>query len=822
MRQIRYLSDSIYICLSSMLLCIFLAVALGACSEKDDVVPSTQPADKAIEQCVAVVAPIGDAATKTRLERTAQWFADNFSEAQLGDTMTMRLKLEWYDEEKEDMTTLSQQLASRNEIIAVIGPFSNGNLARFAPAFQRTRKPLIAPTATSEDIVRRYAVASMNDMQDDYGFLWTLTGTDIKFTETMISLYRSWLGKYPEQLGIQPSAALFSPSDAYGQTFFDWAPFHAQNLGISLQRNEQYTNTDDLLIRLDDYLKGLKEDTQTALLSSNFCVAETTRQLCDVARLRRKTLIEDFHVVEVDGNPSWEDAAYDQYWESFEGSYRTWFGFSNLSEEGISSLSDRDKAMLQGYQGFSPYADPTTGFEQAYTEKFGAMPTFAECKFYDALLLTALTSYYLQILQDKYGFFDDHDGVQFTHDMAFNYCISVLCGRHDDTTAPGDAVWRSAAMRDYIHNLQSEPSLKRFCGASGYIVFDAESCTQLAQATYVHWQIMDGKIHHRTYFGPDGKLVVSPSASWNIVYDEETANKDFSEMAANGSSTITYPALSDQYAVLVQGSDGSTNYRHLSDVLSVYQLLRKGGFDDDHIILILDSKEAARHNNVIRPSFFGSDLMGGTDGLPRAVVDYDNHDLTAHDISSILLGEKSGSLYTVLPSHLLPEGADEAPNVFFYWSGHGRSQANGGSDEFEWINMPSGQGFTGSMLRQTATELLGTGRYRKLLVVAEPCYGEATVRSLEGIKGALAIVGASATEQSWADNWNFEEFYWMNDRFTKNVVEQLTANPAITYRNLYLYCAQHTLGSHTKIVNAAHFGNLYTTSPKEFIVYNKH
>ena len=115
MRQIRYLSDSIYICLSSMLLCIFLAVALGACSEKDDVVP-TQPADKVIEQCVAVVAPIGDAATKTRLERTAQWFADNFSEAQLGDTMTMRLKLEWYDEEKEDLTTLSQQLASRSQM----------------------------------------------------------------------------------------------------------------------------------------------------------------------------------------------------------------------------------------------------------------------------------------------------------------------------------------------------------------------------------------------------------------------------------------------------------------------------------------------------------------------------------------------------------------------------------------------------------------------------------------------------------------------------------------------------------------------------------
>ena len=32
-----------------------------------------------------------------------------------------------------------------------------------------------------------------------------------------------------------------------------------------------------------------------------------------------------------------------------------------------------------------------------------------------------------------------------------------------------------------------------------------------------------------------------------------------------------------------------------------------------------------------------------------------------------------------------------------------------------------------------------------------------------------------------------------------------------------IYCAQHTLGSHARIVNAANFGNLYHTGPAEFI-----
>lgn len=42
--------------------------------------------------------------------------------------------------------------------------------------------------------------------------------------------------------------------------------------------------------------------------------------------------------------------------------------------------------------------------------------------------------------------------------------------------------------------------------------------------------------------------------------------------------------------------------------------------------------------------------------------------------------------------------------------------------------------------------------------------------------------------------------------------------PNGTYRDLYLYCAQHTSGSHVGIYNNTKFGNLYTTGPKDFFV----
>ena len=793
-----------------LLYATFLALDLllfTSCNQKDEATASKPQPQPLGEVCtVAVVAPIGDAATKSRLERTAQWFADNFHEAQQHDSLHVTLKIDWYDELSEDMAALSRRLANDTTVKAVIGPFSNENLALFAPACHKTRKPLIAPTATSEEIVRRYAIPTLLGMNTyEGGFLWTLTETDARCVETMMTLYRSRLGKHPQELGVLPSVACFSPADQYGQTFFDWTPFHAHNLGIRLTRNEQYADGSDLLNCMYNYLRhqNREEEVVSALLSSNLCVVETTRQLCDVVRLRRKMLIEDYRMTESDGDASWDDVSYDKYWELFESFFRTWFAFSNLSEEAIAALDTRDKAMLQGYQGFSPYADPATGFEKAYTEKFGSMPTFAECKFYDALLLAGLASRLLLTLDKRDFAVGDAKNAM---NKFFNLCIFIIGGEHEETTNASDAVWHIDAMRNYIGNLRAMTGQKRFCGASGHIVFDAETSMQIAKTTYVHWQLTDGKIYHRTYFGPNGQLEVSPSASWNIFYDEETANKDFSEMAGDVIPAISYPALTEQYAVLVQGSDGSTNYRHLADVLSVYQLLRKGGFDDDHIVLILDKQEAARRGNIIRSSYISDDLMGGTDGLPSAVVDYDNHALTAAEVADILKNV-SGNV----------AGA----NILLYWSGHGRSQSNGGSNEFEWLGTSGGQGFTADLLRQTASEMLAEGGARKLLVIAEPCYAEATVSSLVGITGALAFVGASTAEQSWGDNWNNEGLYWMSDRFTQNVVKQLTGNPAITYRELFLYCAKHTLGSHVRIVNVEHFGNLYTNSPQEFFVKMK-
>ena len=806
-----------FLVLGSWFMMMTILLCVTACRQEDDRTEII-PARHWVEKTVAVVAPIGDAATKARLERTADWFLQNFREAQMHDTLAIDLKIAWYDELSEDLTALSTKLANDSTVIAVIGPFSNEGVAQFAPACMKTQKPLIAPTATSEDIIRRYAVTTSGQSTNQSPFLWSLTETDVNFAGLLMSGFATesqYRDNQYKELGLDlgaPMCGVFSPDDAYGMTFNYWAPFYAQQDGIELQRNLQYSSTAELLALLSDYRPVMRESPLTQ--SAIFCAVETGQQMYDVVRANRKALLDDPDMADMLPSTDPDDPANDEYWQLFNASYQTYFAYSGLSEEGLAALGPRGTKILQGTEGFSPYADPGTGFELSYKTRFSQLPTFAECKFYDALMLAAFAACYVEHRSAVGGFAAD------TPDDLNEAIIAITSGT---ASAPmGGSAWNATSMEIYLSAME-RGQLLHFIGASGEISFDRDTYTAATTTTYVRWQIIDGQILHRQYFGTTGGRTTDATAAWLYLYNEQQASDDFMQQASGGTDHhFAYPAMTDQYAVLVQGSDGYINYRHQADVLSVYQALRRGGFPDDHIILIIDASMASSRANpqpgTVRTSPNSPDLLGGTtvgSGFAVAEVDYDSRDLTARDVADILLGKSSERLHTVLPSSL--EGSGEAPNVLFYWSGHGRSRSQGGADEFVWRNTFAGEGFTASLLKETASQM----HFRKLCIAAEPCYGECVIRAVEGIPGVIAMSGANAAEQSWADHWSDEARVWMCDRFTLNLVTCLTDNPDTSFRDLFLYCASHTLGSHARIVNADHYGNLFTTSPAEFIRYNQ-
>ena len=784
-----------------MLLCASFLMLLAACSKDDDKIVIQQQ-HQWVDKKVAVVYPNRNPYTKAQLERTAQWFLDNFQEAQLSTGVCVRLKLEWYDELTANLDALSTQLANDPDVVAIVGPFNSNSLEVFAEACQQTEKPLIAPTATSEEIIRRYAVPTQSGTRTVRPFLWSLTESDVAFAEVVMSAYATMSQRHSF---ITPSAIVFSPDNVYGKTFFDWAPFQAENLGIDISDNLQYRSTDELLQQIKAHLYTGEGDIFTALYS-NFCVIETIDQLCQVTAWRRKCYIDFMEVNDWLGLPDttpYDDPAYDNMAAEISAYRRVYFALSDFSQEEINALTERQRAMLLQYEGFSPYADPTTGFEMSYERKFGVKPTFEECKFYDGLLLAGLACH-KQAVEHK-DKAEPEENVE--RNIAFNQAIYNLTFANAGASLSA-SVWNAAAMQLYLQSLDNG-QVPMFRGASGNIAFDAESCAAAAGTTYVHWQIHNGKINLLRYFSSNGShRTGEATAAWKILYDENVEQQRFAEQAQDQDVGIDYAPLKDQYALLVHASTEFSNYRHLSDVLSVYQQLKRNGFDDDHIILIADRSVADDRKNpepgTVRATIDGPDLMAG------AQIDYDASTLAAVDVLRILMGQRSDKLPLVIPS-------DAGNNVFFYWSGHGRSLNHGGANEFQWREKPHHQGVTAQLLREAVTTMQHNKGYRKLFIVAGPCYAECVVTDLDGIPGVLAMTGANEQEQSWADNWNPNGSFWMSDRFTQNFVTAVTENPAITYRDLYLYCAQHTLGSHARVVNAAHFGNLYHTGPAEFL-----
>lgn len=759
---------------------VLLALTLfTACKQEDDTIVY-QKSRRWVEKTVAVVAPMSaDAATKARFERTVQWFLGNLHQAQLHDTLCIDLKLEWHDELTEDLTRLGQELGEREDVMAVIGPFSNDGVALLAPGCQQTHKPVIAPTATSEEIIRRFAVGTAG-VSNKEPFLWSLTETDITFCEVLMNMYASYALNFVHDKSTP--AALFAPNDSYGRTFYDWGPYQAEEMGIRFSHNDMYTSDADLRQRMKAYYDELDQLSYFgSVLTGNFCVIETTRQLLDMARLRMEWWGED-------PDEPFPEEDKNEMQETLEGWARIWFAFSNLTQESLDALGPQALDVLQYYQGFSPYADPTTGFEKSYEVKFGNKPTFAECKFYDALMLAAFAASYAEHHADV---------------TDINQAIIDITTPHAEQLR--SAAWSQTSMELYLSALE-QGQLMDFKGASGEIRFDNETYTSAIHTTYVHWQIHDGKIQHRNYLSSDGSHRTSSTmAAWSWL--AKNAEEAFARSAENKDAGISYPALTAQYAVLVQGSNGWNNYRHQADVLSVYQMLKTKGFDDDHIILIIDKALASDAMNpepgIIRAEDGGNDLLAGCS------MDYDNADISPSDISNILLGVKTDKTPVVLPK-------DAGQNVLLFWSGHGHNHANNGANELVWRNADVGRGMTADLLRQTISLMHQQGQYRKMFVLTEPCFSEAVITPLVGIPGVLAMSSAGTFEQSFADNWSTELGVWRCDRFSRNLVTQLTASPTTTYRDLYLFCAQRTLGSHVHIVNSAHFGNLYTTGPQEF------
>lgn len=527
--------------------------------------------------------------------------------------------------------------------------------------------------------------------------------------------------------------ALLAADDIYGQTFVDWFAFQAVELDLEPVCIETYKKSDEL----EHCLERIIDSGADAVV----CVPAAAEDVVPV-----QNYIDDF----IYNSESWRyialmfaDKAYNK--SILSGEYPVDF-----------------------ISGLAPASHPGSGFDVSYDALYGRVPFAGEAQVYDAVLITVLASLWAEIN-------DEED---------LNKAIAALL----NGKAATQGGWTAGMIANYHRQILAGET-PAISGATGTLDFNSEYYTTIRSTSYARWITHNGKMVIIDYYSRNSKgHSSSPVAAWEWKKQHiQDVDKDAKE--------INYPALEDNYAVLVAASQGWKNYRHQADVLGFYHYLKAKGYDDDHIILIMADDIAYNERNplqgVVRRELSGTNLYEDVQ------IDYRLGDLTLSDLKQILAGEPSEAYPVTL-------GSGTSDNVLFFWSGHGTQQG------WEWKDTEHlDAGFARSMFSDM--------QFRKMFAIIETCYSGGVAQGCTGIPGLLMMTAANPHETSKADAFDNELQVYLSNTFTSSILAQFGRNPMCSIYDLYLHAFDKTQGSHVMVYNAEHYGNLYFNDMSEYL-----
>lgn len=438
---------------------------------------------------------------------------------------------------------------------------------------------------------------------------------------------------------------------------------------------------------------------------------------------------------------------------------------------------------VEGIEGTSMYADPESGFQIAYEVLFNEIPVNEDAQIYDALMILAFAE--MDILKGNASDLDE----------AIPHVVQA------DSSKAEHIAWDYEGMSRVMAGIASK-DYYNIRGASGKLNFDSENGSVVTQSVYCHWMVYEGKFLPLEYISSTGTNRTSATlASWNW---KATKMQSFDK-----SSKFTYPELKSNYALLVAASNTWENYRHQADILNIYQILKNLGYDDDHIVLIMEDDLVQNSQNPYKGEVRRYDEKNLYENVK---IDYKLKDLESGDITKILMGQKNSKLKRVIE-------ADSNTNILVFWSGHGAP---------EFLGWGEKSVFSYNQMQATLKELHDGAKYRKMLWLIEACFSASVCKAAEDndIPGIMCLTAANENETSKADVYNHTYDVYMTNRFSEILTEQLdkiipkTSDKKndITLSDLYYYLFKYTLGSHVTAVNAKNFDNLYTAGIREFIV----
>ncbi|MGE5370729.1 MAG: C13 family peptidase [Solirubrobacterales bacterium] len=627
------------------------------------------------------------------------------------------VELVYKDTARAATMALARELVSDPSIQIVVGPGTSGELHSIAPLFIKQKKLLISPMATAGDVFRAYG-------KKDY--IWRTCQSDI-------AQVRAILDELSKRKVTR--VALICPQDSYGKTFADWTGFFCTELGIELVNAVSYSDSSELNRILDQALTGDPE----YVISASY--AEDSARLVKLMKTK-KTASRLF--------------------------------FTDASETNY--LIEALGPASEGIELMSPAADPDSGFEAAYSAKFGYYPYDYAAPTCDAFLLAVYTQA-RQASQTGLASLIHHEALE----ASFKKVINGT-GPKVPWNEPGRAI--ASILSGNLPDVQ---------GASGPLRFDREFGVDPVESFYSLNRVerRDGGIDFYTI----RRFSSSESQGVGLLDEGASAastraSDKFMRLDQTGQPFLPAAERKNLRAVIVATSHSWDNYRHQADALTIYQLLRKNGVSDQDIILFSVDDVPWMPENSPRGNLRHE--MGGANLRKNAVIDYSGAAVTPDNLRKVLLGQRSPQTPVVLES-------DANTNVLFYLVGHGMPRA---------INFANGQQLTDKSLARLFDEMYRAKKYRQVLMLVEACNGASLAMQLT-TPGVLFLSGSSSIESSFGANYDPEIRQWLSDEFTAQSIKAM-AEPGLKLEDLYLSSYTHVTGSHVTLINYDQFGDLQT------------
>ena len=190
-------------------------------------------------------------------------------------------------------------------------------------------------------------------------------------------------------------------------------------------------------------------------------------------------------------------------------------------------------------------------------------------------------------------------------------------------------------------------------------------------------------------------------------------------------------ASAANWAVLVCGSDGYGNYRHHADISHAYQIMKRGGIPEDHIITMMYNDVPFYPTNPFPGKLFNRPGDDSPDVYEGVVVDYKTEEVSPENLIKVLTGDESAG------GKVLKSTKDD--NVFLFFSDHG------GPDI---LALPGGYLHSKDLLDGIKT-MHEKQMYKKFLLYIEACYSGSMFLNLPEDLNVVAVTAANAEESSW-------------------------------------------------------------------------